>query len=194
MNGCRHEILFSSFFLNTPDFSLCLCFNIMEPANPVFCHFVAISRSCGSKLVEQGWNKSKHTQAMSWNHFSGQECSLGGPITPKMSEKELNGAITDHKRPFWGTIAPLDSHSWPVKWFHDIARVLGLFRPRSTPVQSHQTSFWHKNGHFGPFWGPIMAIGHSWPVEWFQWLAPDLPWLVLTLFQTDPPIQSHWNC
>ena len=36
MNGCRDEILFSSFFLNTPDFSLCLCFNIMEPANPVF--------------------------------------------------------------------------------------------------------------------------------------------------------------
>ena len=63
-------------------------------------HFVAMSQSCGSKLVEQGWNKSKHTQAMSWNHFSGQECSLGGPITQKMSEKELNGAITDHKRPF----------------------------------------------------------------------------------------------
>ena len=48
---------------------------------------------------------------------------IGGPITPKMSQKELKGAITDHKRPFWGTIAPLDSHSWPVKWFHDIARV-----------------------------------------------------------------------
>ena len=172
MNGCRHEILFSSFFLKTPDFPLCLCFNIMEPANPVFwqqmakknldlknicgkilvllhlfkgnqvfkfeteykinvyflifialpivhCfrhywgvigpqsgskwpkyHFVAMSQSCGSKLVEQGWNKSKHTQAMSWNHFSGHECSLGGPITPKMSQKELKGAITDHKRPF----------------------------------------------------------------------------------------------
>ena len=36
MNGCSHEILFSSFFLNTPDFTSCLCFNIMEPANPVF--------------------------------------------------------------------------------------------------------------------------------------------------------------
>ena len=56
MNGCRHEILFSSFFLKTPDFPLCLCFNIMEPANPVFRQqmpkkILDLKNICGKILV-----------------------------------------------------------------------------------------------------------------------------------------------
>ena len=172
MNGCRHEILFSSFFLKTPDFPLCLCFKIMEPANPVFWQQMAkknlhLKNICGKILVllhlfkgnqvfkfeteykinvyflifialpivhcfRHYWgvigpqSGSKWPKMPFWGHepvlwiqtggtrleqvkahpgnvmepFLWSRMLIGGPITPKMSQKELKGAITDHKRPF----------------------------------------------------------------------------------------------
>ena len=42
--------------------------------------------------------------------------------------------------------------------------------------------------HFNGLWSPD---GDSWPMQRFQCTTPDMPWLVLPLFHTLPPVWGH---
>ena len=152
MNGCRHEILFSSFFLKTPDFSLCLCFNIMEPDNPVFRQKIPqqildLKNICGKILVLPHLFKGDQVFKFKTEHKINVYflIFIALPIVHCTRQKSLLGR---HRPSKWLQMAK-NAILWPLAGLVDPNWWNKVGTSQSTPRQCHGTISLVKNAHWG---------------------------------------------